>query len=196
MLIPMKFKSGGKSPFPEDRPVKNLPVKLTFTVPNAKAVVEKVIQAGGKAATDVKGKEGVLYAKDLDGYLLELIPGGSMAFMGAGYGSSNPGKSASFFGKLAGTTPSPTVKEGAWDVTTVSKKKFDLSFFDFKDGRSTKNLPLKIVWGATSIPGFKKQITENGGSLVEKNLGVLAALVGLGYDAVDKIMIEVNPGTG
>lgn len=196
MLIPMKFKTGGSSPFAEDRPVKDLPVKLTFTVPDAKVVVDKVVKAGGKVVKDVKGKEGVLYAKDLDGYLLELIPGGTMAFVGAGYGSYDPEKSASFFGKLAGTSPSPVAKAGAWDVTTVTKKKFDISFFDFKDGRPTKKLPLKIVWGATSIPGFKKAITDGGGSLVDKSLGVLGAVVGLGYDSVDQIMIEINPGTG
>jgi predicted enzyme related to lactoylglutathione lyase len=200
-LIPMKFKTGGSSPISEDRPVKDLPVKLTFTVPDAKAMVGKIVGAGGKAVVDVpKGaKEGMLYAKDPDGYLLELLPGGSgIAFTGAGYGSSDPTKSASFFSKLAGTTSGPMAKaEGGWDTVVVpTKKKFEMTFVDFKDQRPTKKLPLKIVWSVPSIPGFKKTITENGGSLVEKGLGVLGAFVGLGYDSVDQIMIEINSGSG
>ncbi|TID17380.1 hypothetical protein E6O75_ATG08126 [Venturia nashicola] len=197
-LIPMKFKTGGSSPITEDRPVKNLPVKLTFTVPDAKAVVDKVVKAGGKAVTDIKGgKTGALYAKDLDGYLLELIPGGAMTFAGAGYGSSSPEKSATFYSKLAGTSPGPKTKAGAWDISTVpTKKKFYISFLNFKDGRPTKKLPLKIVWSVPSIPGFKKTITDGGGSLIDKGLGVLGAFVGLGYDGVDQIMIEINTGLG
>ncbi|KAE9973930.1 hypothetical protein EG328_004163 [Venturia inaequalis] len=195
-LIPMKFKTGGSSPITEDRPVKNLPVKLTFTVPNAKAVVDKVVKAGGTAVVDTKGRrEGALYAKDLDGYLLELVPGDTMAFAGAAYGSSDPKKSATFFAKLAGTSPLPVTKAGAGNVVTVpTKKKFQISFLDFKDGRPTKKLPLKIVWSVPSIPGFKKTITDGGGSLIEKGLGVLGAVVGMGYDGVDQIMIEINFG--
>lgn len=197
-LIPMKFKKGGSSPITEDRPVKDLPVKLTFTVPDAKAIVDKAVKAGGKAVTETKGaKEGALYAKDVDGYLLELLPGKTMAFVGAGYGSSDPEKSAAFFAKLAGTSPSPVTKAGGSDISTVpTKKKFEISFLDYKDGRSTKKLPLKIVWSVPSIPGFKKTITEGGGSIIEKGLGMLGGIVGMGYDAVDQIMIEINFGTG
>ncbi|QDS68275.1 hypothetical protein FKW77_010639 [Venturia effusa] len=194
-LIPMKFKTGGSSPITEDRPVKDLPVKLTFRVPNAKSVVDEIVKAGGKVVSVKGAKEGASYATDLDGYLLELIPGGTMAFQGVGYGSSNPKKSATFFGELAGTSPSPLSKAGAWDVTTVpTRKKFEISFYDFKDGRPTKKLPLKIVWGAPSIAGFKKTITDGGGTLIEKGLGPLGAFVGLAYDSVDQIMIEINTG--
>lgn len=198
VLVPMKFKTGGASPITEDRPVKDLPVKLTFTVPDPKGLIDKIVKAGGKSAPEIKGaKEGVLYAKDIDGYLLELIPGGTtIAFSGVAYGSSDPTKSATFYSKLAGTSPSP-LAQGTWDTTTVStKKKFDISFVNFKDGRPTKKLPLKIVWGVSSIPGFKRTITEAGGTIVEKGLGIMGAFVGLGYDSVDQIMIEINTGGG
>lgn len=199
VLLPMKFKTGGSSIFKEDRPVKDLPVMLKLTVPDAKVMVDKIVAAGGKAASNVKGgKEGVLYAKDLDGYLLELVSGGPMAFTGVAYGSSDPGKSASFFAKLTGTPPLPVASAGPWNLTTVTKKKFDISFLDFGDGRPTKKLPLKINWATPSVSGFMKTITEEGGSMVDLGLGVLSSFASFGYDNVDQILLEMNPvpGTG
>lgn len=199
VLLPMKFKTGGSSIFKEDRPVKDLPVMLKFTVPDAKVMVDKIVAAGGIAAPNVKGgKEGVLYAKDLDGYLLELVPGGTIAFTGVAYGSSNPEKSASFFAKLTGTSPSPDAGAGPWNLTTVTKKKFDISFLDFGDGRPTKKLPLKMNWATPSVSGFTKTITEEGGSLVDMGIGILSSFASFGYDNVDQIMLEMNPvpGTG
>jgi hypothetical protein len=198
-MIPMKFKISKDIP---ERSTKNLPVKLTFTVANPTLLQNKIVAGGGSKVEGLTAaaagvKEGTLYAKDPEGYLLELIPGGtSTTFTSIGYGSSNITASAAFFGKIAGSTPSVVVKNEAWDSITVSTKKpFKIQFIDFRDGRPTKKLPLKIVWGVPSIPGFKSTITAAGGALIPADkMGVMAAMVGLGYDSVDQIMIEINSG--
>lgn len=188
-LIPMKFK--------DERPVKDLPVKLQFAVLDPKATLARVVSAGGSAAEGVKTKEGTVWGKDPDGYLLELVPSSSVkgaVLTGIGYGSSDVAKSADFFSKMVGTSPKAAVKVGAWDVSTVpTKPGFDIQFLDFHDKRPTKRLPLKIVFGATSIDGFKSTITTNGGSLVKEIPAELSTVVGLGLDPVDGILMEVNP---
>jgi predicted enzyme related to lactoylglutathione lyase len=188
-LIPMKFK--------DERPVKDLPVKLQFAVPDAKATLAKIVAAGGSIAEGAGGQEGTLWGKDPDGYLLELVPSTSVkgaTLTGVGYGSSNPAKSAAFFSNMAGTSSKAAIKAGAWDVTTVpTKLGFDIQFLDFHDKRPTKSLPLKIVFGASTIDGFKSTITANGGGLINEIPAGLDAIVGLGYDPVDGILMEVNP---
>jgi predicted enzyme related to lactoylglutathione lyase len=197
-IIPMKFKVSAQTP---ERSVKDLPLKLQFSCPDAKALQSKIVAAGGTAVTTPTAaaagqKEGTLYAKDIDGYLLELVPGGTgVGLTAVGYGSSNMTQSAAFFSRLAGTTPGQVVKTEAWDIITVpTKKKMSVQFLDFHDQRNTKKLPLKIVWGVSNISGFKSTIKDNGGSMVQQSLGALGAFVGLGYDAVDQIMIEINQG--
>jgi predicted enzyme related to lactoylglutathione lyase len=189
-LIPMKFKNS--------KSVKNLPVKLTFHCPDPKTLQAKVISAGGKpvdrSPSATGAKEGTLYATDPDGYLLELIPGGKgIGLSSAGYGSSNLNQSAAFFSKLAGTTPGETIKQEAWDMTTVkTTKEMTLQFLDFRDDRNTKELPLKIVWGVSSIPGFKTTITQGGGTI--QGGSTLGGMVGMAYSPIDKILIEINSG--
>jgi hypothetical protein len=189
-LIPMKFKN--------TKPVKNLPVKLTFHCPDPKALQAKVISAGGKAVdknpTTTGAKEGTMYATDPDGYLLELIPGGKgIGLSSAGYGVSNMNESALFFSKLAGTSPGQPVKTEAWDTVTVkTTKEMTLQFLNFRDDRNTKELPLKIVWGVSSIPGFKTTITQGGGTIAQGNS--MGGIVGMAYSPSDKILIEINSG--
>ncbi|TLD29899.1 VOC family protein [Venturia nashicola] len=188
-LIPMKFK--------DERPVKNLPVKIQFAVPDPKATLARVVEAGGSAAEGMESKEGTVWGKDPDGYLLELVPSSSAkgaVLTGIGYGSSDVAKSVAFFSSIAGTTPRAAVKAGAWDISTVpTKLGFDIQFLDFHDTRPTKSLPLKIVFGAATIDGFKSTITANGGSLIKEIPAELSSIVGLGYDPVDAILMEVNP---
>ncbi|KAF2402663.1 hypothetical protein EJ06DRAFT_305372 [Trichodelitschia bisporula] len=182
-IIPMKFKP--------DRPTRDLPVKLTFASPDPAALLAKIVAAGGKAAS---GPEGALWAKDIDGYLLELVHG-TTGLVAAGYGSGNVSASAAFFAALAGTTPGSVTKRGTWDVAAVpTRKKMRLEFVAHHDGRPTAKLPLKIVWGVSSIPGFKSTITGAGGTLVTKGLGALGGMVGLAWDPVEQIMIEINSG--
>jgi lactoylglutathione lyase len=189
-LIPMKFKN--------PKPVKDLPVKLTFNCPDPRVLQAKVISAGGKAVdrdpTTTGAKHGTLYATDPDGYLLELIPGGKgIGLASAGYGSSNLNQSVAFFSKLAGTSPGQLVKNDAWDMATVTTSKaMTLQFLNFRDDRNTKELPLKIVWGVSSIPGFKTTIAESGGSIAQGS--TLGGLVGMAYSPTDKILIEINSG--
>lgn len=188
-LIPMRFK--------DERPVKNLPVKLQFAVPDAKVTLAKIIAAGGSAIEGPGSEKGTLWGTDPDGYLLELVPSTSVKgaiLTGVGYGSSDSAKSATFFSNIVGTTSRAAVKVGKWDVTTVpTKPGFDIQFLDFHDGRPSKSLPLKIVFGAPTIDGFKSTITSNGGGLINEIPAGLDAIVGLGYDPVDGILIEVNP---
>lgn len=65
-IIHMKFK--------DERPVKDLPVKLQLAVSDAKATLAKVIAASGSAAEGSESKEGTIWGKDPDGDLLELVP--------------------------------------------------------------------------------------------------------------------------
>lgn len=143
------------------------------------------------------GKEATFWGKDPDGYLLKLVPSSSVkgaVLTGVGYGSSDVAKSAAFFSNMAGTSPKAAVQAGAWDVSTVpTKLGFDIQLLDFHDKRPTKSLPLKIVFGAPSIDGFKSTITANGGGLIKEIPTELSTIVGLGYDPVDGILIEVNP---
>ncbi|KAF2416991.1 hypothetical protein EJ08DRAFT_666570 [Tothia fuscella] len=189
-LIPMKFKN--------PKTVKDLPVKLSFNCPDPKALQTKVVAGGGKAvekdAATTGAKEGTLYASDPDGYLLELIPGAKgIGLASAGYGVVNLNQSAAFFSKLAGTSPGEVVKKDAWDMVTVkTSKAMTLQFLNFRDGRNTKELPLKIVWGVPSIPGFKTTITEGGGTIAQGSS--LGGMVGMAYSPTDKILIEINSG--
>ncbi|QDS70148.1 hypothetical protein FKW77_005846 [Venturia effusa] len=188
-LIPMKFK--------DERSVRDLPVKIQFTVPDAKATLAKVVAAGGSVAEGSGSKEGTLWAKDPDGYLLELVPSSSVkgaVLTGIGYGSSNVAKSAAFFANMAGTSPQAAVKAGNWDVSTVpTKPGFEIQFLDFHDGRPTKSLPLKIVFGAESLDGFESTIAADGGGLINEIPAEFSSVVGLGFDPVDGILMEVNP---
>lgn len=189
-LIPMKFSAAKET--------KNLPVKLGFHCPDPKALQAKIVSSGGKAveksALATGAKEGTLYATDPEGYLLELIPGDrGVGLSSAGYGSSNITQSASFWAQLAGTTATAQVKKEAWDMVTVpTRKAMTLQFLTMRDGRNTKNLPLKIVWGVGSMAGFKSTITSAGGKLEQgKSLG---GIVGIAFDPVDQIIIEINQG--
>jgi hypothetical protein len=67
---------------------------------------------------------------------------------------------------------------------------------DYHDKRAVKKLPLKIVWGVSSLDGFKSTIKDGRGSLVTASIGSLGSFVGIGYDAVDGILIEINRGGG
>jgi lactoylglutathione lyase len=189
-LIPMKFKN--------TKSVRDLPVKLSFNCPDPKTLQARVVSAGGKATdqdpTTTGAKAGTLYAKDPDGYLLELIPGAKgIGLASAGYGSSNLNQSAVFFSKLAGTSLGQTVKNEAWDqVTVTTSKAMTLQFLNFRDARNTKELPLKIVWGVSSIPGFKTTITASGGTIAQGS--TLGGMVGMAYSPIDKILIEINSG--
>jgi predicted enzyme related to lactoylglutathione lyase len=191
-VIPMKFKP--------DRPTKDLPLKLQFLCDDAKALQSRIVAAGGTPvpteAAKAGAKEGTLFAKDIDGYLLELVPGGTgVSVSTIGFSSSNISQSATFFGRLAGTIPGEVVKTEAWDVITVStKKKTNVQLLDFKDQRNKKKLPIKIVWAVNNIDGFKSTITNGGGALVNTSMGALANFVGMAYDPVDQILIEINSG--
>lgn len=197
-FIPMKFKATAAAP---ERSVKNLPVRLTFRCPDPKSLQARVIKGGGTAVTSPKAadtglKEGTLYAKDPDGYLLELVPGGTgISLISMSYGSSNMTQSATFFGALFGTSPKQPQKVAAWDMVTVpTKRAFNIQFLNFHDERSTKHLPLKIVIAVPDITGFKTAITSRGGTIPKGGESALGGAAAFGNDPVDQILIEINRG--
>jgi lactoylglutathione lyase len=198
-LVPMSWKVTKDAP---ERSVKNLPVKMTFTAPNPVSLQDRLVKGGGSIVTNInatvtEAKAGAVYVKDPDGYLLEIIPGGSVTMTGVAYGSSNLKKSASFFASLFGTSPSQQQKLGAWDMISVpTKKAFTVQFLDFRDGRPTKNLPLKIVIGAPNIDGFKQSITNGGGTIPQSGASALGGRAAFGKDPVDQILIEINKASG
>lgn len=100
----MSTKNGGPAPIPmkfkDERPTKSLPVKLQFAVLDPKATLARVVSVGGSAAEGVCSKEGTIWGKDPDGYLLELVPSSTVkgaVLAGVGYGRSDAAKSAAFF---------------------------------------------------------------------------------------------------
>jgi len=197
-FIPMKFKATTESP---ERSVKNLPVKITFHVPDPKALASRAVKAGGaivdKPTAAAAGvKDGTVFVKDPEGYLLELVPGGAaISLTSVAYGSSNMTHSAVFFGKLFGTSAEAPKKVEAWDIVTVpTKRAFSVQFLDFHDGRSTKHLPLKIVIATSDMAGFKSAITTNGGTIPKGGGSALGGAAAFGNDPVDQILIEINRG--
>lgn len=197
-FIPMKFKSAAGTP---ERSVKNLPVRLTFRCPDPKSLQARVIKGGGTAvasptAADTGAKDGTRYAKDPDGYLLELVPGGTgISLISMSYGSSNMSRSAAFFGGLFGTSPKTTQKVKAWDMVTVpTKRAFNIQFLNFHDRRSTTHLPLKIVIAVPDIAGFKSAIKAGGGTIPKGGESAVGGAAAFGNDPVDQILIEINRG--
>ncbi|KAE9962607.1 hypothetical protein BLS_000118 [Venturia inaequalis] len=152
----MSTKNGGPAPIPmkfkDERSTKSLPVKLQFAVLDPKATLARVVSVGGSAAEGVCSKEGTIWGKDPDGYLLELVPSSIVkgaVLAGVGYGRSDAAKSAAFFSN----------NHGRYDAQS--------------SGQSTK-----IVSSAPSIDGLKDTIIANGGSLIKEIPAELRAISG------------------
>jgi hypothetical protein len=179
VIVPMKCKDA--------RLTNILPVSLQFTIADPKNVLAKIVAPGGLTVEKLTSvstgqKQGTLYTKDPDGYLIKLVPSAAekgVRLSVVGYVSSNPGKSATFFSKFAGTDPKPSIKADAWDITVVqTKQSFDIQSLDFHDQRTTKSLPLKIVWVAPTIEGLKSMITSFGGGIINEIAARLDLLSG------------------
>lgn len=77
----VKFGSGSGAVLQKWSPMRNAkdnPIKLVLMVPDAKAVADKVVAAGGKLVKDaerlpVYDNRQVIVAKDIDGYLLDIV---------------------------------------------------------------------------------------------------------------------------
>lgn len=80
------------------RSTKNLPIKLTFAVENLKEKQQEIAKIGGQALEmTTESNPDALYAKDLDGYLIELAKGlGTPALKIIGIFVSNLNQSAAW----------------------------------------------------------------------------------------------------
>jgi predicted enzyme related to lactoylglutathione lyase len=77
----VKFVSGSGAVLQKWTPMRNAkdnPIKLVMMVPDAKAIADKVVAAGGKVVKDAErlpiyDNRQVIVTKDIDGYLLEFV---------------------------------------------------------------------------------------------------------------------------
>jgi predicted enzyme related to lactoylglutathione lyase len=146
------------------RNTKNLPVKMTFAVEDPKKSQELIAQSGGQAL-DMKTEANpdAIYAKDPDGYLLELVKngGGIAALKSIGVGVSNLTASAAWWASATGMTKSPLKEAKEWNTVTLSATKAsELVFMEWHETpkRPTKNMPIKLVFAASSTGEFTRSI--------------------------------------
>jgi predicted enzyme related to lactoylglutathione lyase len=145
------------------RNTKNLPIKLTFAVESPKEKQQQIAKLGGQALEmTTEANPAALYAKDLDGYLIELIKGsGAPALKSIGIGVSNLNQSAAWWSGATGLPRGAIKQAKEWDtVTLTSTKASQLMFMTWHDTqkRPTRNLPIKLVFAATSTAELKRNI--------------------------------------
>src|ERR1700742_980974 len=107
------------------RNVKNLPIKLTLAVENPKDTQALIAKSGG-SALDLKTEANpdALYAKDLDGCLLELVKGtGPTALRSIGVGVSNLNQSAAWWSGATGITQGPLKVFKEWSSISLTSAK-------------------------------------------------------------------------
>jgi hypothetical protein len=146
------------------RNFKNLPIKMTFMVEDPKKVQQLIAQSGGQAL-DMKTEANpeAIYAKDLDGYLLELIKndGGATALRSIGIGVSNLNASVAWWAGATGMTRGPLKEAREWNTITLSSPKgSELTFMEWHETpkRPTNNMPIKLVFAASSTSEFTRSI--------------------------------------
>lgn len=138
----------------DTRSTKNLPLKLTLAVQDPKAKVAQVAASGGQALPEMKSESNpeALYAKDPDGYLLEIVGGSAKTSMRSiGVGVSDLQKSADWWAGATGMVKGELKRSAEWDtITLISKlkKASDLVLMDWHETpkRPTKNMPIKLVF--------------------------------------------------
>jgi predicted enzyme related to lactoylglutathione lyase len=145
------------------RNTKNLPIKLTFAVENPKEKQAQISRLGGQALEmTTEANPSAIYAKDLDGYLIELIKGsGQPALKSIGIGVSNLNQSAAWWSGATGLPKGPLRQAKEWDsITLASTKGSQLSFMTWHETpkRPTKNMPIKLVFAASSTAELKRNI--------------------------------------
>jgi catechol 2,3-dioxygenase-like lactoylglutathione lyase family enzyme len=147
----------------DKRPYKDLPIKLTLAVQNP-AEKQKLIAASGGQALDMKTESnpGAVYAKDPNGYLLELVEGTEATVLkSVAVGVSNLQKSAEWWAAVTGMTKGEVKESKEWSsVTLTPQKGSELVFMEWKESpkRNTKNMPIKLVFATTSQNAFTKSI--------------------------------------
>ena len=145
------------------RNTKNLPIKLTFAVENPKEKQQQIAKLGGQALEmTTESNPNALYAKDLDGYLIELIKGsGTPALKTIGIGVSNLNQSAAWWAGATGLPKGPLKQSKEFDTITLSSTKgSQLMFMTWHETpkRPTRNMPIKLVFAASSTAELKRNI--------------------------------------
>jgi hypothetical protein len=149
----------------DKRNVKNLPIKLTFAVESPKDTQARIASLGG-TPVDMKTESNpdALYAKDLDGCLLELIQGsGPTVLKSIGIGVSNLNQSASWWAGATGMNQGSLMAYKEWSsISLTSSKASELLLMDWHETqkRPTKNMPIKLVFAASSTNDFTRSIQK------------------------------------
>jgi hypothetical protein len=136
---------------------------LTFAVENPKEKQQQISKLGGQALEmKTESNPNALYAKDLDGYLIELIKGsGPPAVRSIGIGVSNLNQSVSWWAGATGMTKGPLKQSKEWDSVTLSSPKgSELTFINWNETpkRQTRNMPITLVFAASSSSELKRNI--------------------------------------
>jgi predicted enzyme related to lactoylglutathione lyase len=181
------------------RSVKDLPIKLTFSVPNVKKAQDQVVANGGPIV-EVKSSEipGALYAKDPDGYLLELIPSNTTYtyLSGVTIGTSDIAKKAEFWSKTTEMKSTEVRKLSEGDEFTLSGAfGGTLSFVQLNESpkRSTLNLPYKVVISVDKGNDYAAAVKKLGGKEILP-IALLGGTIGFVEDPNDRTTIEINSG--
>jgi catechol 2,3-dioxygenase-like lactoylglutathione lyase family enzyme len=149
----------------DKRNFKNLPIKLTFAVEDPAEKQQLIAKSGGQAL-DLKTEANpeAIYAKDLDGYLIELVSGkGAPALRSVGVGVSNLNASATWWSGATGLPLAPLKEAKEWNTISLqSSKGSELMFMEWHETpkRPTKNMPIKLVFASSSTSDFSKSIQK------------------------------------
>jgi len=133
-----------------------------------------------------------LYAKDPNGYLLELLEGtGPTALKSVGIGVSDVKASANWWASTTGMTKGEQKDFAEWSTITLkAEKASELVFMDWHETpkRVTKNMPIKLVIAASSTRDFTKAIQ----SQTPKGFAA-GAMAMFQWEPLEHTLIEINP---
>jgi predicted enzyme related to lactoylglutathione lyase len=183
------------------RPVKDLPFKLQFSVPDPAKVQAAMGEHGGKVLElKTEANPEALYAKDLDGYLIELVKSnGSNSYLSsATIGTSDLQKKLEFWSQTTQMNAEDIRKSRDWDTATVvgdwgAKLEFAKFHQNGEADRVTDNLPYKIVVSVSDAKKYIEKIKSHKGQVVTP-MEILGGIVGFVRDPNDSSFIEINTG--
>lgn len=179
----------------------NNPVKLVFYVPSAKNIIEAIRARGlpvlsEPAAQAAFGNTVIGFARDPDGYILEIIesPQLSVPYLGAiGIGVADLEKSRDFYTRVLGMKPMgelisvPNVWD-EWVLQYPSGKGSAVVILHYTDGRPHNylNNPIKTVHFVPDSRGLSESVQREGLPLLAAptmyNVQGVDALIGLARD--------------
>jgi hypothetical protein len=183
----------------KDRPVKDLPLKLQFTVPDPLKVQADMGSKGGEVLT-MKTEElpEALYVKDPDGYLIELVrSNGSTSYLSSvSIATSDLKKKLDWWSQTTQMTGGEIRKTKEGNTASLTGEwgaKLEFTELHEEPKRETNNLPYKIVVSVDKGKALFDRVKGNSGRIVTP-LEVLN-VSGFVEDPNDKSYIEVNTGS-